>query len=275
MIWISCYKDVSRLVFEMNLYMMYVHFFTSISKFLFVRTSTGPCPRAIVKRPRSTSQERWPDVICARSTEVLGLTSKLLVWRNVEDGEWGGGLRCFEDFSLGMPGSWWIGVLMKNLFGICVCISLEPNPSFEAKMGWEDMRSGSLHIIAEYSILEHSCRTHAGRGHHRDCMAAVYSRNDHGSCLRHFTALCSGGQFSLCLVSWVWTGAVATTRATWLKQNHRPQNDHNRCGISVRLFDKIVSVVFSLFSKLRWLYLIVTLMIRCDVNDSNMIICRM
>eukprot|EP00434_Breviolum_minutum_P045589 symbB.v1.2.040910.t1/scaffold7643.1/size10096/1 len=33
----------------------------------------------------STSQERWPDVICARSTEVLGLTSKLLVWRNVED----------------------------------------------------------------------------------------------------------------------------------------------------------------------------------------------
>lgn len=156
-----------------------------------------------------------------------------------------------------------------------VCISLEPNPSFEAKMGWEDMRSGSLHIIAEYSILEHSCRTHAGRGHHRDCMAAVYSRNDHGSCLRHFTALCSGGQFSLCLVSWVWTGAVATTRATWLKQNHRLQNGHNRCGISVRLFDKIVSVVFSLFSKLRWLYLIVTLMIRCDVNDSNMIICRM
>ena len=29
---------------------------------------------------------------------MLGLTSKLLVWRNVEDGEWGRGLRSFEDF---------------------------------------------------------------------------------------------------------------------------------------------------------------------------------
>ena len=37
---------------------------------------------------------------------MLGLTSKLLVWRNVEDGEWGGGLKCFEVFSLRIRGSW-------------------------------------------------------------------------------------------------------------------------------------------------------------------------
>ena len=156
---------------------MYVHFCLPVYPSSFLsghQWDKGPClcasvqtfprsltdPRlAIVKPPRSTSQQRWPpDVICARSTEVLGLTSKLLVWRNVEDGEWGRGLRSFEDFSLRIPGSWWNWVLMKNFFGICLFRA----PTLISRQRWDERWFG-LYFIADYSNiraqLQNACRT--------------------------------------------------------------------------------------------------------------------
>ena len=134
--------------------------------------------------PGQPVKERWPDVICARSTEVLGLTSKLLVWRNVEDGEWGGGLRCFEDFSIRDA---WIMVNWSFWWRTCLVF---------------------VYAFLEYSILEHSCRTHAGRGPpQRLHGSSVLKKWSWQLPCDHFTALCSGGQFSL------WPGIVSLDRS--------------------------------------------------------------